>query len=251
VLNAFAHPKLAIDHHEAMSFPYSFSFCDLLPDAWVRHHRQFQKMTVLAYNSNEKLNFSQERFVPVYFSGSLNPRFWLQDGRIVRRAIVRAFGRIVGARYLHIARKGPEVKKQATGASVQRECYFCVVPVGDSPSSKRLYDTFRTGCIGIVMSDLIRLPFEEVFIKYENVLVQIAQDRTDLIQHAMMRMNDRWRSVFHGEMIKIRDLLDLTVDAGLREGDHTWGWLWMEFFKASYIGTWKRRKIMFGRKYLV
>ena len=47
---------------------------------------------------------------------------------------------------------------------------FCLSPAGDTPSSARLYDAVVSGCIPVVVSDELELPFEGMF-DYRQVLV--------------------------------------------------------------------------------
>jgi hypothetical protein len=251
MMNLFAHPLYALSDFDELVLPYSLGLCDLIWNETLNMVRRFQRITVLAYNTNEPVNFSSNRDLRFAFAGSLSPRFWLKDGPKVRHALVKAMEDIPGSRYLHTPRKGSEQSTLRKTPNLQRRSYFCAAPVGDSPGTKRLFDTFRTGCIAIVLSDYLRLPFEETFINYENVLTQIPQYNFSLIEHTMMKMNDRWRERFHRDMAKIDKILDLTLDATLRQGDNTWGWLWMEYFKACHVSAVKRWKITYGRKYIM
>eukprot|EP00270_Netrium_digitus_P013728 TRINITY_DN4595_c0_g2_i5.p1 TRINITY_DN4595_c0_g2~~TRINITY_DN4595_c0_g2_i5.p1 ORF type:complete len:302 (-),score=48.94 TRINITY_DN4595_c0_g2_i5:159-1064(-) len=51
---------------------------------------------------------------------------------------------------------------------------FCLVPAGDTPTSSRLFDSIVSGCIPIVVSDDIELPFEE-FIDYTQFAIFVPQ----------------------------------------------------------------------------
>lgn len=39
---------------------------------------------------------------------------------------------------------------------------FCLSPAGDTPSSARLFDAIVSGCIPVVVSDELELPFEGI-----------------------------------------------------------------------------------------
>jgi hypothetical protein len=54
------------------------------------------------------------------------------------------------------AQAGP--KKREMGF---RQATFCPIPVGDSPSSKRMYDVMNFGCIPVVLSDEMLFSFTE------------------------------------------------------------------------------------------
>jgi hypothetical protein len=124
------------------------------------------------------------------------------------------------------------------------------VPYGDSPSSKRLFDAFRTGCVPIVLSDEIRFPFETVFVDYENLVVQMPMYEPEAIEHVMMLANDRWCKKVRENMRKVFDIFQLNVWAEIVPGEQTWAWLWAEYFKTCYVATAKRREVV-ANKYLV
>lgn len=39
---------------------------------------------------------------------------------------------------------------------------FCLNPAGDTPSSARLFDAIVSGCIPVIVSDELELPFEGI-----------------------------------------------------------------------------------------
>lgn len=39
---------------------------------------------------------------------------------------------------------------------------FCLSPAGDTPSSARLFDAIVSGCIPVIISDELELPFEGI-----------------------------------------------------------------------------------------
>jgi hypothetical protein len=43
-----------------------------------------------------------------------------------------------------------------------RKSIFCLSPAGDTPSSARLFDAIVSGCIPVVVSDELELPFEGI-----------------------------------------------------------------------------------------
>ncbi|MCI01820.1 exostosin family protein, partial [Trifolium medium] len=43
-----------------------------------------------------------------------------------------------------------------------RKSIFCLNPAGDTPSSARLFDAIVSGCIPVIVSDELELPFEGI-----------------------------------------------------------------------------------------
>ena len=49
---------------------------------------------------------------------------------------------------------------------------FCLSPAGDTPSSARLFDAIVSGCIPVIISDELELPFEGI-LDYRKVRVHL------------------------------------------------------------------------------
>ena len=47
---------------------------------------------------------------------------------------------------------------------------FCLSPAGDTPSSARLFDAVVSGCIPVIVSDELELPFEGI-LDYRKVIL--------------------------------------------------------------------------------
>ncbi|RAL46319.1 hypothetical protein DM860_015312 [Cuscuta australis] len=51
---------------------------------------------------------------------------------------------------------------KAASQSGMRKSLFCLSPAGDTPSSARLFDSIVSGCIPVIISDELELPFEGI-----------------------------------------------------------------------------------------
>ncbi|KAJ0243677.1 Exostosin domain-containing protein [Hirschfeldia incana] len=60
-----------------------------------------------------------------------------------------------------------------------RRSLFCLCPAGDTPSSARLFDAIVSGCIPVIVSDELELPFEGI-LDYKKVAVIVSSN--DAIQ---------------------------------------------------------------------
>ncbi|KAF3564315.1 hypothetical protein DY000_02018802, partial [Brassica cretica] len=68
--------------------------------------------------------------------------------------------------------------KLAAQAGMRRSL-FCLCPAGDTPSSARLFDAIVSGCIPVIVSDELELPFEGI-LDYRKVAVIVSS--SDAIQ---------------------------------------------------------------------
>jgi hypothetical protein len=100
------------------------------------------------------------------------------------------------------------------------------------------------GCVPIVMADEIRFPFEDVFVKYSHLVVQMPMYQPERIEHVMMLTNEKWQASIREALRDIFDIFQLNLNATIVKGQHTWAWLWAEYFKACYVATSKRRTLV-------
>ncbi|XP_010671116.2 probable arabinosyltransferase ARAD1 [Beta vulgaris subsp. vulgaris] len=62
---------------------------------------------------------------------------------------------------------------KAAAQNGMRKSIFCLSPAGDTPSSARLFDAIVSGCIPVIVSDELELPFEG-FIDYRKMAVFVS-----------------------------------------------------------------------------
>ncbi|XP_017626793.1 probable arabinosyltransferase ARAD1 isoform X2 [Gossypium arboreum] len=68
---------------------------------------------------------------------------------------------------------------KAAAQKGMRRSIFCLSPAGDTPSSARLFDAIVSGCIPVIISDELELPFEGI-LDYRKMAVFISS--TDAVQ---------------------------------------------------------------------
>jgi len=57
---------------------------------------------------------------------------------------------------------------------LMRKSVFCLVPRGDSPNTKRFYSAILNGCIPVIISDWIGLPYQEL-VDYSSFTVRVKE----------------------------------------------------------------------------
>lgn len=112
----------------------------------------------------------------------------------------------VRSRILHAFKTQPDVDISAatstdTASYAEHNTYlqklltsvFCLAPRGDTASSKRIYESIAAGCIPVIISDNLKLPFERQ-LEWNNIAVRFTEDeaiRTPLhILHTLRNMSN-------------------------------------------------------------
>ncbi|GJP70224.1 hypothetical protein CLOP_g1189 [Closterium sp. NIES-67] len=105
-----------------------------------------------------------DRGTVLYFRGSTQV---FNNGRALRRGLAKLFEAPQGMQGAVFEAADREDASQVTVADVaamqhaMRRSRFCLVPEGNTVSSSRLFNAMASGCIPVVVSDSITLPFED------------------------------------------------------------------------------------------
>ena len=82
---------------------------------------------------------------------------------------------------------------------------FCIIPTGDSPSSKRLYDAIMHGCVPVIISDDLEFPFSKQF-DWDKAIVKIPEAQIGQMKNIIMHITD---AEYHSLFQNLMDLREL------------------------------------------
>lgn len=89
---------------------------------------------------------------------------------------------------------------------------YCLVPKGDTPSSKRFYDAIIYGCIPVVISDHFQPAFDKTLIDWSKCTVRIPQRKILNIEKTLRRISDKkYKEMFY-YLLDIRNLIRFDVE---------------------------------------
>ncbi|KAK8593809.1 hypothetical protein V6N12_045882 [Hibiscus sabdariffa] len=104
-------------------------------------------------------------------------------GRLKRNAGGKIRSKLVtelaGAKDVVIEEGTAGEKGKAAAQMGMRTSTFCLSPAGDTPSSARLFDAIVSGCIPVIISDELELPFEGI-LDYRKIAIFVSS--TDAVQ---------------------------------------------------------------------
>ncbi|XP_057456854.1 probable arabinosyltransferase ARAD1 [Lotus japonicus] len=164
------------DHILPVHHPWSFKSVRrymkkaiwLLPDMdstgnWYKPGQVFlEKDLILPYVANLDLcdarclvQTNQKRSTLLFFRGRLKRN----AGGKIRSKLVAELSGADGV-IIEEGTAGDRGKEVAQNG--MRKSLFCLNPAGDTPSSARLYDAIVSGCIPVIVSDELELPFEGI-----------------------------------------------------------------------------------------
>ncbi|XP_021752272.1 probable arabinosyltransferase ARAD1 [Chenopodium quinoa] len=177
------------DHILPVHHPWSFKSVRrlmktaiwLLPDMdstgnWYKPGQVYlEKDLILPYVSNVDFcdtyclrEYESKRSTLLFFRGRLKRN---AGGKIRSKLVVE----LSGADGVVIEEGTSGEAGKAAAQNGMRKSIFCLSPAGDTPSSARLFDAIFSGCIPVIVSDELELPFEGI-IDYRKMAVFVSSN---------------------------------------------------------------------------
>lgn len=144
-----------------------------------------EKDLILPYVSNVDLcdnrcllKTQSERSTLLFFRGRLKRN----AGGKIRNKLVEVLRDTVGV----IVEEGTTgISGKEAAQYGMRKSIFCLSPAGDTPSSARLFDAIVSGCIPVIVSDELELPFEGL-LDYRKIALFVSS--SDAVQPGWLAM---------------------------------------------------------------
>ncbi|KAB2037151.1 hypothetical protein ES319_D03G054500v1 [Gossypium barbadense] len=181
------------DHIFPIHHPWSFKSVRryvknsiwLLPDMDSTGNRykpgqvSLEKDLILPYVPNVDLcdakcvsESESKRTILLFFRGRLKRN---AGGKIRSKLVTE----LAGAKDVVIEEGTSGDQGKAAAQKGMRRSIFCLSPAGDTPSSARLFDAIVSGCIPVIISDELELPFEGI-LDYRKIAIFVSS--TDAVQ---------------------------------------------------------------------
>ncbi|MBA0735170.1 hypothetical protein Gogos_019039 [Gossypium gossypioides] len=181
------------DHIFPIHHPWSFKSVRryvknsiwLLPDMdstgnWYKPGQvSLEKDLILPYVPNVDLcdakcvsESESKRTILLFFRGRLKRN---AGGKIRSKLVTE----LAGAKDVVIEEGTSGDQGKAAAQKGMRRSIFCLSPAGDTPSSARLFDAIVSGCIPVIISDELELPFEGI-LDYRKIAIFVSS--TDAVQ---------------------------------------------------------------------
>ena len=208
--------------------------------------REMWRYTVMPYNSNfNSSSNTTQRFIQAFLIGQYNIQTFDKRAKYIRQALVAEMKKTPNTAVIETKRKSHYKAAEFFNIeALMRKSEFCPVPHGDGPASKRMYDTFKTGCIPIVLTDEIRFPFEHLFAYYDDALLHIPAFHPSLIRYVFGAVDRRKKQRIRKAQQQLDKLLTVELDLENEKGSIMWAWMWLQYFKAATVAASKRRELL-------
>lgn len=248
VFNIFSFWRATIQEKDEYMLPCMLSFADVKWNIAERYPLLMMRYTILPYSSFFKLSrhYNINRNNLLFFIGSTLLSTFDETACELRSEILEFASNIPFSRIV-IKERGKYTYDLTNGFAVERmmrDSIFCLVPLGDSPSSKRIYDALNALSIPIVVSDYIRFPFEDIFLNYSKILIQIPiHNYKNELPSILSNSNSQFIFRMQKNMRIASDFF-LLRDKNIPQNSVFWAWGISQLAKLCYISTVMRRSLL-------
>lgn len=210
--------------------------------------RYYERVTIIPVHSNLKLNknlnrfnfFRHQRSINVYYTASFNT--YANETNYIRMKILDALRTIPNTEIINFSRKMPHIFSRAhKNIEKMGKSNICVIPPGDSPTSKRFFDSLNMLCIPYIFSDAIRFPFESVFIDYEKFILMHRMKKLNGINNDIMLINSRKIKQIRSIIKLALPLLNDEFGEPYKLNSYIWAWFWFQYIQAVSVVSVKYR----------
>lgn len=116
---------------------------------------------------------------------------------------------------------------------------YCVVPRGDSPSSKRFYDAVVYGCIPIIIADNFSLSFDKTQVNWDNCVLRIKESEVDTLPYVVGNITESEYQFMYNALMEAKEFV--RFDNGVTPYNGVGSILWELYYsnkKQSWLKGW-------------
>ena len=176
-------------------------------------------------NYPSDLYIHNNRTISVFFSGSL---------RANRAKLESLLTEINNSYYLVFKRSDKNVSEILYNMPRYfSKSKYCIIPRGDSASSKRFYDAVMYGCIPIIISDSFHLPFDETQIFWEKCTIKIKNKNIEELPKIINNITDNQYQKMFNYLLMAREFI--RFDNGITSNNGVGSILWELFYRYQFI----------------
>ena len=233
------------------NFPSMISFGDISYEYSTSAPREAWRLTQMPYASNfDDYDNETKRVVSLFFIGQQSLDKGDVKSKLLRKELAQNITKMKNTVSIFTRdKKNDKPTNSFDSFNFMKKSQFCPVPAGETPSSKRLYDAFKTRCIPIILSDDLRFPFENVFCDYSAAIIQLPMKEVGFIPYVIGMLTDSEKKQIRQRIRDLSPLLSLDLKGDSHNGDMIWAWKWEQFFRAATVSASKRRHHMPNRFY--
>ena len=175
------------------------------------------------------VDFQKERKFSVFLSGSYRQQ---------RKQIFDLMKKINKSYPMIMRRSNVNKTKQQLHSVpyVMSKSKFCIVPRGDTPSSKRFYDAVVYGCVPVIISDGYELPFDKTQVNWDDCVIRIPEKDVDTLPEVIGNITDDQYKYMYNALLEAKEYI--RFDNGVKPTNGVGSILWELYYMRRKYG-WK------------
>jgi hypothetical protein len=180
----------------------------------------------ITLNAND--SFHSKRRVSAFVAMSTSTKGLRASSAILRQNISQQLALVDKSLIVVIKRKSYSTFKSALQSLPEKMSgsQMCIVPPGDAPSSKRFYDAISYYCIPYLLADNFFLPYEDVLVKYEKCMRQLASRKVGALARELNAIPSTDVKRLRKALKIVRERFTWNYEEKPRAGQGLWALSW-------------------------
>ncbi|EAY16627.1 Exostosin family protein [Trichomonas vaginalis G3] len=216
-----------------------FKWSEMIKSPWT--HAKSQILPFITLKS--KINPKAKRKIPVFVAMSTN--HLAKNSANLRKNLTEIFKKIKNSEFIKISRTSPKSVRDilAVLPTKMGSSDFCIIPPGDAPTSKRLYDAISHLCIPIIVADYMTLPFDGTSINYTECVIQIPSKDIEKIPDLVNNFDKNKIKEMRKKLEIVREMFIWDYKNPPNAGQAFWNFAWNLYYKSEMMKPYRNSEM--------
>ena len=129
-----------------------------------------------------------------------------------------------------------EIRRQVHNVPyIMSQTKYCLIPYGDSPTSKRFFDSVIYGCIPVIISDNYEIPFHKTQLNWDNCVIRIPEKKVKSFPSILNSITESEYNLMYQHLQKAREYI--RFDNGALPTNGVGSILWELYYFRKNLGS--------------
>ena len=163
----------------------------------------------------------------------------------LRRELKAIMENMTNTEFVEIKRNSPKTFTHALKILPEKmsSSELCVIPPGDAPSSKRLYDAISHLCVPLLVSDKITLPYDGVDIDYNDVFLQIPSKNISTLPSFVSNLTKTELGRIRKTLKRVKEMFTWDYKNPPKPGQALWSLSWALYDRIMMLKPYRNNEM--------
>ena len=163
----------------------------------------------------------------------------------LRKELKDVMQNISKSEFVEIKRRSPKTFTHALRVLPEKmsSSELCVVPPGDAPTSKRLFDAISHLCIPLLIADKITLPYDGLSIDYEKVFIQVPSKNVTQLPSIISNITKEELQQKRNLLKRVKQMFTWDYKKAPKAGESLWSLSWSLYDRMMMLKPYRNNEM--------